>query len=110
MDKLVRRITQIRRVGDKSEPTVIYEAEEKDGDEAGLSGPAERVSKRLRKAEHVFTEEALRLHEKSAREHDGGWLLDAPINIMKAHRKAHNEARKAVPFRLVPKMPKVPGV
>jgi hypothetical protein len=110
MDKLVRRITQIRRSGDKSDPTVIYEKGEQDEDEIGLFGPVEKVSKRLRQADQVFSAEALRLHEKSARERDGGWFFDAPANIMKAHRKAYNEARKAVPFKLVPKLPKVPGV
>jgi hypothetical protein len=108
MDKLVRRITQIRRAGDKSEPTVIYEKTEAGDDVSVLTNPAEKVAKRILTADQAFTEEALRLHEKSARERDGGWLFDAPINIMKAHRKAFNEARKAVPFRLVPKLPKVP--
>jgi len=108
MDKLIRRITQVRRTGDKNESTVIYEKTEADSGETGVLSPVENVSKRMRRADQVFTEEALRLHEKSAREREGGWFFDAPVNIMKAQRKALNEARKAVPFRLVPKLPKVP--
>ena len=32
-----------------------------------------------------------------------GWLVDAPATVVESGRKAYNEARKAIPFRILPK-------
>jgi hypothetical protein len=52
----------------------------------------------------IFTQEQYKRHLESG-ERKNGWLFDAPSNILHAGLKAYNEARKAVPFRLLPKVP-----
>lgn len=103
MDKLVRRIIKVQR-GGEGEPAVVYEKKDAERDDDDTSGSARKVSRKFLKAEKIFADEALRLHDKSGREREGGWLIDAPGNIMKAHKKAYNEARKAVPFKILPKV------
>jgi hypothetical protein len=43
-------------------------------------------------------------HNESNRRGRDGWLLDGPANLAESGRKTFNEARKAVPFRLLPKL------
>jgi hypothetical protein len=52
----------------------------------------------------IFTQEQYKRHLESGGRKNG-WLFDAPSNILHAGVKAYNEARKAVPFRLLPKVP-----
>jgi hypothetical protein len=106
MDKLVRRIVKVKRSGGKDSAKVIYEkgASSEDGD--GIADVAEKSARRMLRAERTFADNALRLHDESARNEEGGWLIDAPANIVTAHRKAYNVARKTAPFGLLPKIPK----
>lgn len=108
MDKLVRRVTVIERSGDVRVATVAYEQQEQTGDETAQSSPilrpVERLVRRILKADVIFTQEQYRRHLDSARRKNG-WLFDAPSNILHAGVKAYNEARKAVPFKLLPKLP-----
>jgi hypothetical protein len=108
MDKLVRRVTVVQRSGETRTATVAYEHPEEHEDETIQSSsflrPVERVVRRLLKAEVIFTQEQYKRHLESGGRKNG-WLLDAPSNILHAGLKAYNEARKAVPFRLLPKVP-----
>jgi hypothetical protein len=69
-----------------------------------LISPIERAARRLVRAQIVWGQEALRRHNRSNRRRRDGWLLDVPVNLAESGRKAFNEARKAVPFRLLPKL------
>ena len=104
MDKLVRRITAVRRKADGNEAVVIYRDSGKGSRKVSdWSRPIERVARHLLRADAIFGQEAVRLHEKSNRRRRDGWLHDLPINVIKARRKGYNEARKAVPFNVLPK-------
>jgi len=108
MDKLVRRVTVVQRSGDTRTATVAYEHPEEHEDEtiqsSSLLRPVERIVRRFLKAEVIFTQEQYKRHLESGGRKNG-WLFDAPSNILHAGVKAYNEARKAVPFRLLPKVP-----
>jgi hypothetical protein len=108
MDKIVRRVTVVQRSGDTRTATVAYEHTEEREDETVQSSsmlrPIERVIRRLMKADVIFAQEQYKRHLESG-SRKNGWLFDAPSNILHAGVKAYNEARKAVPFRLLPKVP-----
>ena len=103
MDKLVRRITAVRRDGTSNDVVVVYRESKKSRKASDWSRPFERIARHLIKGEADFSQEALRRHEKSARDRRDGWIYDLPVNVFKARRKGYNEARKAVPFSLLPK-------
>jgi hypothetical protein len=103
MDKLVRRITAVRRNGENRDVVVVYRESKKSRKNSDWSRPFERVARHLIRGEADFAQEAVRRHEKSARDRRDGWIYDLPVNVFKAHRKGYNEARKAVPFSLLPK-------
>lgn len=104
MDKLVKRITAVGRSPDGTESVVVYRNPRgKSRKLSKLGQPLEKAARRLLRADNVLTSEALRLHDRSNSRRKDGWLMDGPINIIKAHRKAYNEARKLTPFRLLPK-------
>src|SRR5262245_26119443 len=105
MGKRVKRITLVNRKSDCPEATVLYKQEsgERSGKTSVVLKPLERVARRLLKAEIVASQQALRLHDQSSRRRRNGWVFDAPINIIKARRKAYNEARKTGLFKLLPK-------
>jgi hypothetical protein len=102
MAELIRRITVIQRSGDAVAPVTVYR-EPRKRKVSRLSRPVERAARRLVKAQVIFGEEVLRRHSRSNRRRRDGWLMDAPRNIIESGRKAYNEARKGVPFRLLPK-------
>ncbi|HEY7242862.1 MAG TPA: hypothetical protein VH678_03150 [Xanthobacteraceae bacterium] len=108
MDRVVRRVTIVQRSGDSRTATVAYEHPEEREDETVQSSPllrpVERVMRRLLKAGVIFAQEGYKRHLESG-ERRNGWLFDAPSNVLHAGVKAYNEARKAVPFRLLPKVP-----
>jgi hypothetical protein len=104
MDKIVRRVTVVRRNADGNEAVAVYrEPKKRTRRVSEWSRPLERVARHLIRADAIFGNEATRLHDKSSRRRRDGWLFDLPGNVMKAQRKGYNEARKAVPFRLLPK-------
>jgi Family of unknown function (DUF6312) len=109
MDKLVRRVTVVHHAGDNPEGIVVYENpdqrrdDEDDRRTSPLLRPIERVVRRLLKAKAILDQDAYQRYLNSGRRRRDGWLRDAPGNMIKSYRKAYNEARKAVPFGLLPK-------
>jgi hypothetical protein len=104
MDKLVKRITAVRRKADGNEAVVVYNDKgTRSRKVSGWARPIERIAHRMLKSEAIAGDEALRLHEKSNTRRRDGWLHDLSINLIKAQRKGYNEARKAVPFGMLPK-------
>lgn len=101
MDQIVRRITVIHRDATEPRPLAVYEKPRKKRRKVSTwSRPLERAARHLMTAQIALGEEALRRQDKSNRRRRDGWILDAPITVFQAQRKAYNEARKAVPFRL----------
>jgi Family of unknown function (DUF6312) len=104
MDSLVKRVTVIKRSGDKTEALEVYQEPRKSRRKVSVvARPLERAARRLMQAEVVFGQELLRRGKESNRRRRDGWLLEAPANTLESGRKAYNQARKAVPFRLLPK-------
>jgi hypothetical protein len=104
MDKLVRRVTVIQRSGDERHAVDVYEQPRKKRRKVSVwTRPFERAARRLIQAEVIFGQELLRRGEESTRRRRDGWLLEAPANISESGRTAYNEARKAVPFGILPK-------
>ncbi len=102
MDKLVTRVTVIRRDGSHHASRVY----EKDGRKKSSTWarPLERRARRIEKAQVIFGQELRRRHDESNRRRRDGWLLEGPANMVDAGRKALKEARKAgMPFTLLPK-------
>jgi Family of unknown function (DUF6312) len=107
MDDLVKRVTVVRRSGDETQPraVVVYREPRKHRAKVSvLTRPLERGARHLEKAVVIFGQETLRRHEESNRRRRDGWLLEGPGNLIKSGRKALNEARKAVPFVILPKL------
>ena len=102
--ELIRRITVLKRSDKATEATTVYREPRKRRKSSALISPIERAARRLVRAQIVFGQEALRRHNQSNRRRRDGWLLDGPANLAESGRKAFNEARKAVPFRLLPKL------
>jgi Family of unknown function (DUF6312) len=107
MHKLVRRVTVIQRLGDENPPRAVAVYKEPSRGRAKVSiltRPFERGARHLLKAQIIFGQEALRRHEKSNRRRRDGWLVEGPGNLVESGRRALNEARKGVPFKLLPKV------
>jgi Family of unknown function (DUF6312) len=106
MDELVKRVTVIQRSpdGHRKAVTVYRESDDDAREKVSMwTRPMERASRRLVRAHVIFGQELLRRgHEANQRRRDG-WLLEAPANVMESGRKAYNEVRKGVPFRILPK-------
>ena len=101
--ELIRRITVLKRSDKATEATTVYREPRRGRKGSALISPIEHAARRLVRAQIVWGQEALRRHNRSNRRRDG-WLLDVPVNLAESGRKAFNEARKAVPFRLLPKL------
>ena len=102
-DDLIRRITLIQRGGDTRETVTVFRKRQKRRKVSVLGRPIERAARRLVRAQIVFGHEVLRRHDRANRRRRDGWLVEAPGIVLDAGRKAYNEARKGVPFRLLPK-------
>jgi hypothetical protein len=106
MDKLVKRVTVIQRSADgrESQAVAVYQEPRKGRGKVSVwTRPFERAARRLVRAQVIFGEELIRRGEDSNRRRRDGWLLESPANVVEAGRKAYNEARKTVPFRILPK-------
>ena len=103
MSKLIERITVIRRGADDPEPVTIYRRPNRNRKGSLLLRPVERAARSFIRAQIVFGQEMLRQHDRANSRRRDGWLIEAPAIVMKSGRKAFNEGRKAVPFRILPK-------
>ena len=107
MDDLVSRVTVVRRDGGTKAPraqAVYLQPKERRPKVSFWSRPLEKGARRILNAQVVFAQEALKRHDESSRRRKDGWLLEGPANIAESGRKALNEARKAVPFKFIPKV------
>jgi len=106
MDKLVKRVTLIKRNGAGTEAVRIYSSAKDNKKKRKLSAltkPFERVARKLVNANVVLGQEVVRRNDKANRRKRDGWFFNAPVIIAKSSREAYNEARKADPFGLLPK-------
>ena len=106
MDKLVKSITVIRRVGPETEAVRIYQdprAKKKRRKVSGWDQPFERAARKLLKANTAFSEGALRRTNRANRRRRDGWIFEVPMIVLKSGRDSYNQARKAVPFGIMPK-------
>jgi|ERR1700730_9711840 hypothetical protein len=97
MDKLVKRVTVVQG-GEHPQATIVYEKDEEDNEEQEQESflrPLERAVRHMLKAELIMAQEAYERHVKSAARGKDHWLLDAPSNLLNAHRKGLKEVRKA---------------
>jgi hypothetical protein len=107
MDKLVKRVTAVRRSGADTEVVRIYQDPKKKKKKkrkvSGWAEPFERAARKLFKANSEFSDAALRRTNKANRRRRDGWVFDAPVIVLKSGRDSYNQARKAVPFGIMPK-------
>ena len=103
MSKLIERVTVLRRDGGDPEPVTVYRRASKGRKGSFLLRPVERAARSLVRAQVVFGQEILKRGDRSNSKRRDGWLIEAPANIAKSARKAYNEGRKGVPFKILPK-------
>jgi hypothetical protein len=104
MHKLVKRITVLKHGGGDTVAAPVYRASKGNRKVSGWDRPLERAARKLWRAQILSGEEGLRRQGKSNRRRRDGWLVDSPIILFEAGREAYNEARKALPFRILPKV------
>ena len=105
MNKLVKRVTLIKRTGAEVEAVRIYTSgkKKKKRKVSGLVAPLERAVRKLVNANVVLGQETIRRSNKANRKRRDGWFFDAPVIAAKSGRSAYNQARKADPLGLLPK-------
>jgi len=103
MGRLIYRVTVIQRNGENPGAVTVYRAPRKRRRTSALTRPLERVARRLARAQVIFGQEVLRRHDRANRRRRDGWLIEAPATVFESGRKAYNEARKGIPFRILPK-------
>jgi Family of unknown function (DUF6312) len=102
-DKLIRRITVIEHRSERAQVVTVYRQPRKRRKVSVLLRPLHRAARQLVRSQVVFGNEILRRDTKANRRRRDGWLLEAPSIVIESGRKAYNEARKAAPFRILPK-------
>jgi len=103
MGRLINRVTVIQRSGEHPEAVAVYREPRKRRRTSGLTRPLEQATRRLIRAQVVFGQEVLRRNDRANRRRRDGWLVNAPNTVVEAGRKAYNEARRGIPFRILPK-------
>jgi hypothetical protein len=101
--QVVRRITVIQRGSNEIQATV-YRQRRRRPRVSLWTLPLERMATQLARAQIVYSREILRRHDESNRRRRDGWVMEAPANWAESARRAYNEARKAGPFRILPKV------
>ncbi|NUQ76332.1 MAG: hypothetical protein HUU21_22570 [Polyangiaceae bacterium] len=89
MSKFVERITDVE-LGAKGrgDASTIYKAKKKKRKVSGWLKPMEKRDRRIAEATVAFGNELLSRHERSNKKRRNGWLRDAPLNVLRAQRKA----------------------
>jgi hypothetical protein len=101
MDKLVRRVTVVRGSGEHRQTNVVYDNEDNDDDyERPVLRGLERGVRHLMKANAIAAQEAYRRHLESVEKGGNSWIVDVPLNVVKARRAALKELRKASPIKV----------
>ncbi len=103
MDKLVKRVTVVQGSGEHRQANVVYKSDE-DEDEDGESPRFNRLERSVRhllKAQVIAAQEAYQRHLEAVEKGGSSWLVEDPMNFMKARRKALKEMSKASPFKLM---------
>ena len=105
MDKLVKRVTAVWRSGADTEVVRIYQdpKKKKKRKVSGWAEPIERAARKLLKANSAFSDSTLARIDNANRRRRDGWIFDAPVIMLKSGRASYNQARKAVPFGIMPK-------
>jgi hypothetical protein len=103
MGELFQRVTVIQRRGNESESVTVYKDPESRRQVSVMTEPFERMARHLVRAQIAFGQEVLRRHERANRRRRDGWLVEAPATFIESSRKAYNEARKGIPFKILPK-------
>jgi hypothetical protein len=104
MDKLVKRVTLVKRSSAGTEAVRVYKSRKKKKRKvSALVAPLERTARKLVKSNVVLGQETIRRSNKANRRRRDGWFFDGPVIIAKSTRSAYNTARKAVPLGLLPK-------
>ena len=102
-DELIKRVTVIQRTGEKPEPVIAEKEPRRRRKTSVFTRPFERAARRLIRAQIIFGQEVLRRNDQANRRRRDGWLVDGPATVIESGRKAYNEARKGIPFRILPK-------
>jgi hypothetical protein len=103
MGDLFRRVTVVQRRGDEPESVTVYKDPRSRRRVSVLTEPLERMARQLVRAQIIFGREVLRRHDRANRRRRDGWLIEAPTTLIESGRKAYNEARKGIPFKILPK-------
>lgn len=103
MGELFSRVTVVQRRGEEPESVTVYKDPGSRRRVSTLTEPLERMARQLIRAQMVFGQEVLRRHERANRRRRDGWLIEAPSTLIESGRKAYNEARKGIPFKILPK-------
>ena len=103
MGELFSRVTVVQRRGEEPESVTVYKDLGSRRRVSILTEPLERMACQLIRAQIVFGQEVLRRHERANRRRRDGWLIEAPSTLIESGRKAYNEARKGIPFKILPK-------
>ena len=86
MFDIARRITIVNRdhIG---RPVVIHEKVRRKRKRSKSLKPLEQIERRVLRANGIFVNELVRLHDRSTAKRKDGWLYDAPANLLRAGSK-----------------------
>lgn len=93
MSKFVERITAVG-LGNWGQSTTIYKSKKKKRKVSGWLKPIEKRQRHMIEAAATFGNVLLARHNRSNRKRRNGWLRDAPLNLMRAQRKAFKKLFK----------------
>ncbi len=86
MAKFVARITAVSL--EEGQSQTVYEAPKAKRKVSRWLKPMEKGQRRMLTALAAFGNTLTQRHERSNRKRKNGWLRDAPMNMMRAQRKA----------------------
>src|SRR4030088_805043 len=98
MGELVRRVTVVQSSGAHRDSKVVYENDEdEDTDDESPATPRfkrlEHSVRHMLKAQVIAAQDAYQRHLDSVAKGGNSWMVDDPMNFMKARKKAMKEMR-----------------